>query len=35
MAPSGLPLVFVLIAIIGWVIVDNRERYLPLIAAKD
>jgi len=31
MAPSGLPLVFVLIAIIIWVIIDNREKYLPLI----
>jgi uncharacterized membrane protein YphA (DoxX/SURF4 family) len=31
MAPSGLPIVFVLIAIIFWVIIDNRERYLPII----
>lgn len=31
MAPSGLPLVFVLIAIIAWVMIDNREKYLPLI----
>ncbi|SDP33096.1 DoxX-like family protein [Mucilaginibacter sp. OK268] len=31
MAPSGLPIVFALIAIILWVIIDNREKYLPLI----
>ncbi|MEC5148240.1 DoxX family membrane protein [Chitinophaga sp. 212800010-3] len=31
MAPSGLPIVFVLIAIIAWVMVDNKEKYLPLI----
>jgi uncharacterized membrane protein YphA (DoxX/SURF4 family) len=31
MAPSGLPIVFALIAIIVWVIVDNKEKYLPMI----
>lgn len=31
MAPSGLPIVFALIVIILWVIVDNREKYLPMI----
>lgn len=31
MAPSGLPIVFVLIGIILWVIIDNREKYLPMI----
>ena len=31
MAPSGLPIVFGMIAIILWVIIDNREKYLPLI----
>lgn len=31
MAPSGLPLVFVLIAIILWVIADNWKKYLPLV----
>jgi len=31
MAPSGLPIVFTLIAIIFWIIIDNREKYLPLI----
>jgi len=30
-APSGLPIVFILIAIIFWVIIDNRKKYLPLI----
>lgn len=31
MAPSSLPIVFVLIGIILWVIIDNREKYLPMI----
>lgn len=31
MAPSGLPIVFILLAVIGWVMVENRERYLPMI----
>lgn len=31
MAPSGLPIVFVLIAIILWVIIDNREKSLSMI----
>lgn len=31
MAPSGLPIVFILIAIIVWVIVDNWKKYLPMI----
>ncbi len=30
-APSGLPIVFVLIAVILWIIIDNREKYLPMI----
>jgi len=30
-APSGLPIVFALIAIILWVIIENREKYLPMI----
>ncbi len=30
-APSGLPIVFALIVIILWVIIDNREKYLPMI----
>jgi uncharacterized membrane protein YphA (DoxX/SURF4 family) len=30
-APSGLPIVFVLIAILLWVIIDNREKYMPMI----
>lgn len=31
MAPSGLPIVCVLIAVILWVIIDNREKYLPML----
>jgi uncharacterized membrane protein YphA (DoxX/SURF4 family) len=31
MAPSALPMTFALVAIIVWVIVDNRARYLPMI----
>lgn len=31
MAPSGLPIVLALIAIILWVIIDNREKYLHMI----
>lgn len=31
MAPSGLPIVFALIAVIAWVMIDNREKYLPMI----
>lgn len=31
MAPSGLPIVLVLIAIILWVIIENKEKYLPMI----
>lgn len=31
MVPSGLPIVFALIAIVLWVIIDNWEKYLPMI----
>lgn len=31
MAPSGLPIVLVLIAIVLWVIIDNWEKYLPMV----
>jgi uncharacterized membrane protein YphA (DoxX/SURF4 family) len=31
MAPSALPMTFALVAIIVWVIVENRARYLPMI----
>jgi uncharacterized membrane protein YphA (DoxX/SURF4 family) len=31
MAPSALPIAIALIAIIFWVIIDNREKYLPMI----
>src|SRR5450756_1080649 len=30
-APSGLPIVFAIIAIILWVIIDKRGKYLPMI----
>lgn len=32
MAPSGLPIVFALITIIAWVIIDQWEKYLPMIS---
>ncbi len=32
MSPSGLPIVLVLIAVIGWVVWENRAKYLPLIS---
>ena len=31
LAPSGLPLAIVLLGIELWVIVENREKYLPMI----
>ncbi len=30
-SPSSLPIVFALIIIVLWVIIDNREKYMPLI----
>jgi putative oxidoreductase len=30
-APSGLPMAIVLLAINLWVIVENREKYMPMI----
>jgi len=30
-APSGLPIALVLMAINLWVIIENREKYLPMI----
>ena len=30
-APSGLPLALVLFAINLWVIIENREKYLPMV----
>ncbi|PZF74260.1 DoxX family membrane protein [Taibaiella soli] len=32
MMPSALPIAFALIAIILWVIIDNRKKYLPMIS---
>lgn len=31
MMPSGLPIALALVAIILWVIIDNRRKYLPMI----
>jgi len=31
MAPSGLPIVFALIAVLAWVIIENRTKYLPMV----
>lgn len=31
MAPSGLPIALALIAIVLWVIIDSKEKYLPMI----
>ncbi len=31
MAPSALPIAFALAAVILWVIIDNREKYLPMV----
>jgi putative oxidoreductase len=30
-APSGLPIAIVLLAINLWVIIENREKYLPMV----
>ena len=30
-APSGLPIVFALFAVILWVIIDNRRKYMPMV----
>ncbi|MBN9296321.1 MAG: DoxX family protein [Filimonas sp.] len=31
MAPSGLSIALPLVAIVLWVIIDNREKYLPMV----
>jgi len=31
MSPSGLPIVFALIAILAWVIIENRAKYLVML----
>jgi uncharacterized membrane protein YphA (DoxX/SURF4 family) len=31
MAPSGLPIVFALVAVLAWVIIENRAKYLPMV----
>lgn len=30
-APEGLPMALILLAILVWVIVENREKYLPMV----
>lgn len=32
-APSGLPMALALLAVLVWVIIENREKYLPMISA--
>lgn len=32
-APEGLPMALVLFGILVWVIIENREKYLPMIRA--
>lgn len=31
-APSALPITFALIAVVGWVIIDSRAKYLPMVS---
>ncbi len=31
-APSGLPMALILLAINVWVIIENREKYMPMIS---
>ena len=31
MMPSALPMVFIIIAVIVWTVLDNKEKYLPMI----
>jgi len=35
LAPSGLPVALVLLAINIWVIVENRKKYLPMLAPEN
>jgi hypothetical protein len=32
-APEGLPMAVVLLGILTWVIIENREKYLPMVRA--
>jgi uncharacterized membrane protein YphA (DoxX/SURF4 family) len=32
-APEGLPIALVLFAILVWVMIENREKYLPMVKA--
>jgi len=31
MAPSGLPIVVAIIAVVVWVMIENKEKYMPMI----
>ena len=31
MMPSALPMVFIIIAVLVWTIIENKEKYLPMI----
>ena len=35
LSPSALPIALVLFAIILWVIIDNWEKYLPMVSSKN
>lgn len=34
-APSGLPMALALLTILVWVMIENREKYLPMISATE
>ena len=34
-APSGLPMAIILLAINLWVIIENREKYMPMLAENN
>lgn len=34
-APSGLPIVLILFAILIWVMIENRRKYKPMIATQN
>src|SRR6267154_2809026 len=34
-APAGLPMAIILMAINIWIIIENREKYMPMIKASD
>lgn len=34
-APSGLPMALSLLVVLVWVIIENRDKYLPMISAAE